>query len=120
MTSWKLYHNPQCSKSREALRMIQATGLRCEIVEYLKTPPNQEEIRDMIRQLQNPISELVRTKESEFQNRPFDLTSEELVAEGIAKAPRLLERPILWGPQGAVIGRPLERISEALNNRQKP
>jgi arsenate reductase len=116
MTSWKLYHNPQCSNSREALQMIQAAGVKCEVVEYLKTPPNREEIRRLIRELQGPIAELIRIKDVEFQANPFDVNSEELVAERITSSPRLLERPILWGPQGAVIGRPLERIRKALES----
>lgn len=119
MTSWKLYHNSQCSKSREALRIIQTAGVECEVVEYLKTPPDREEIRRLIRELQGPIAELVRIKEAEFQANPFDVNSEELVAERIASSPRLLERPILWGPQGAVIGRPLERISKAIEAGEK-
>jgi arsenate reductase len=117
MNSWKLYHNPQCSKSREALQMIQAAGLECEVVEYLKTPPDRDELRRLIRELRSPLAELVRIKEVEFQDDPFDVNSAELVAERIANSPRLLERPILWGPPGAVIGRPVERIRKVLESR---
>lgn len=114
MKPWKLYHNPQCSKSREALQMVQASGVEYEVVEYLKTPPDREELRRLIGELQSPLAELVRVKEIEFQNEPFDINSPEVVAERLAKSPRLLERPILWGPQGAVIGRPVERIRQVL------
>ena len=114
MAIWTLYHNPQCSKSREALKLIESSGVTFTVVEYLKTPLTREELRLLIHNLKSPLSELVRVKEAEFQENPFDINSEELVIEHLAKTPRLLERPLLWGPQGVVIGRPTERITEAL------
>lgn len=96
--------------------MIEAAGVKHEVVEYLKTPLSYEDVRRLIRELQSPIAELVRIKDAEFQANPFDVNSEEFVAERIANSPHLLERPILWGPQGAVLGRPLERISKALES----
>ncbi len=116
MKPFKLYHNPQCSKSREALQMVRDAGVECEIIEYLKTPPTEEELKHLIHELKSPLSELVRTKEAEFQADPFDTSSEDQVAKWIAKTPRLLERPILRGPHGTVIGRPLERIAELLKS----
>lgn len=40
-----IWHNPRCSKSREALAILQATpGVEVEIVDYLKTPPSRAEL----------------------------------------------------------------------------
>lgn len=114
MKPLRLYHNPQCSKSREALQILETEGVDFEVVEYLKTPPTRDEIKHLIRELRGPIAELVRAKEPEFLAHPFDVNDKEVVAERIAKIPRLLERPILWGPKGAIVGRPIERIVEAL------
>lgn len=35
-----LYHNPQCSKSRATMGLLDEKGVEAEIIEYLKTPPN--------------------------------------------------------------------------------
>ena len=35
-----IYHNPRCSKSRQALDLLRAKGVEPKIVEYLKTPPD--------------------------------------------------------------------------------
>jgi arsenate reductase len=115
MTLWRLYHNPKCSKSREALRVLEDSGVTFEVIECLQTPPTQGELKQLIAHLRGPVSELVRSKEAEFLSSPFDVNAADLVADRLAKSPGLLERPILWGPAGAIVGRPVERISQLLS-----
>ena len=43
------YHNPRCSKSREALALLQQRGIEPTIIEYLKKPPTEDELRDVIK-----------------------------------------------------------------------
>lgn len=111
--SWKLYHNPNCSKSREALAELQKRGITFEVVEYLKTPLTLNELSDLATQIVN-FAELVRTKEELFLQEPFDVTSQETVVKKLLEHPRLLERPILQGNGKAAIGRPLQKILDIL------
>ena len=113
--TWKFYHNPQCSKSREALSFLQAQGVEFQTIEYLKNPLTSEELRVLISQLNSPLSSLVRTKESDFVAAPFDLNSVDAVVTGLASSPRLMERPILQGQGKATIGRPLENFLSLLS-----
>lgn len=112
MSQWKIYHNPQCSKSREALALLQARGVEPVIVEYLKTPPTAEELRGLIQMLGVLPSDLVRTKEDLFQELNFDLSSQDAVVENLAKHPKLLERPIVVHGKRAAIGRPVQNIEK--------
>jgi len=41
----KIYHNPRCSTSRNALAMMREKGLEPEIIEYLKTPLSRSELK---------------------------------------------------------------------------
>lgn len=116
MSTWKFYHNPQCSKSREALNLLETQAADFQIVDYLKTPLSVAELRELMAQLNVPISSLVRVKESDFTDAPFDVNSAEEIALQLSKKPRLMERPILQGKGQAVIGRPLEKIEELLKN----
>lgn len=112
MSHWKIYHNPQCSKSREALGLLQARGIQPEIIEYLKQPPTSKELRELVLKLGLTSSAIVRTKEELYQQLNFDVNSLETVVENLAKHPRLLERPIVVKDQIAVIDRPVENIEK--------
>lgn len=111
-----LFHNPRCSKSRDALTLLQQSGHDFTIVEYLKTPLNAAELQSLLTKLQLPARSLLRTKEDEYQTLGLDnpqLTETELIA-AMAAHPRLIERPILVVGDRAAIGRPLEKLQALL------
>ena len=59
-----IYHNPRCSKSRETLALLEAKGVKPEIVHYLQTPPSKAQIKTLAQQLGlNSVREMMRTKE---------------------------------------------------------
>ena len=62
-----LYHNPRCSKSRQTLALIEDRGIEPTIVEYLKTPPNHQQLDSILRGLELEPRELMRTKEAEYK-----------------------------------------------------
>ena len=41
-----IYHNPDCSSSRNTLAMIRQSGEDPEIIEYLKTPPTRARLKN--------------------------------------------------------------------------
>jgi arsenate reductase len=114
MSSWKFYHNPNCSKSREALAWLEAESVSFQTIEYISNPPSIEELQILIGQLHAPVASLVRVKDADFIAAPFNVESPEEVALQLSKKPRLMERPVLQGKNGAVIGRPLDNFKALL------
>lgn len=114
MAKLKIYHNPRCTKSRQTLTLLKEKGEEPDVVEYLKTPPTESEIRDLITKMGGDPSALVRTKEDLYKSLGFDLTSSEVVAKNLAENPKLLERPIVVNGNKAAIGRPPENVLEVL------
>lgn len=110
----RIYHNPRCSKSREGLALLEASGQKFEVVEYLKEAPSEPELLELLKKLGGSFAEAVRTKEEKFLVAKFDLSSPEAVAKGLARHPELLERPIVVRGNKAVIGRPPEKIKSLL------
>ena len=111
-----LYHNPRCSKSREALTLLQAHGVEPIVVPYLDQPPTVERLREVAVRLELPVRALLRPGEVEFEALRLGdsaLTDEALLA-AMAAHPRLIERPIFVHDGRAVIGRPPERVLELL------
>ncbi|MFQ6372369.1 arsenate reductase (glutaredoxin) [Shewanella sp. YIC-542] len=112
MPNVTLFHNPRCSKSREALALLQDAGCQIDIIEYLKTPPDAATLKQLLSQLQLTPRELMRTKESEYKAQGLDnpaLSDDELIAAMVA-TPKLIERPIAIVNDEAVIGRPPEKV----------
>ena len=74
-TQIKIYHNPRCSKSREALNLIEAKGFKAFVVEYIKNPPTYAEIKDLLMKLNLKTQQIIRTNEAlykeKFKNKNF-------------------------------------------------
>ena len=111
-----LFHNPRCSKSRQAKQLLDATGVEYQTVEYLKTPLTKGEIKDVLAKLGLKPRDILRTKEPEYQGLGLGdpSVSDEKILSAIESNPVLLERPIFIKGNKAVIGRPPERVKELL------
>ncbi len=110
-----IYHNPRCSKSRQALALLRENGVEPEVIEYLKTPPTKTTLRSLLKKLNLSAHEILRTKEDQYADcnlSPHSTQAELLTA--IAANPILLERPIIIKGNRAVIGRPPENVKALL------
>jgi len=111
----KIYHNPRCSKSRQGLAVLQEANVDLEIIEYLKNPLTESELKGLLKKLDIPAIALVRKNEAvwkeQFKNK--DLSEDELI-EAMVAFPKLIERPIVENGDTAVIGRPIEKIRDII------
>ena len=108
----KIYHNPRCGKSRQTLQLLKEQGIDLEIIEYLKTPPNAEELNDILQKLGMEPRELMRKKEAEYKASGLDDQSldRQALINGMVNNPILIERPIVLANNKAAIGRPPEAV----------
>ena len=111
----KIYHNSRCSKSREGLKILENSGKKFEVVNYLEDIPTKDELRNVISCLDIKPINLVRKSETiwkeKFKNSP--LTDEELI-DAMITYPKIIERPIIINGNSAVIGRPASNIDSLL------
>ena len=110
-----IYHFNRCSKSRQALAILEEKGKPFQIRYYIEEPLNSEEIIILQQQLHLPLIELVRTNENSYKelfgtNTPDDSA----LIQAIVDYPILLQRPIVVSDDRAVIARPPERVLEIL------
>lgn len=107
----KVYHNPQCSKSRESLKYLDEHNKEYEVINYMKNPISVSELKLVIEKLGIKPIELVRQKETIWKEnyKGKELSDEEIVTAMIEN-PRLIERPIIVTATKAVIARPTEKI----------
>jgi arsenate reductase len=115
MSNIIIWHNPRCSKSRNAAQLLEEKGINAAIVKYLETPPTKGEIEVVLKMLGISARELMRTKEDIYKELGLkDVEDEEKLIEAMATHPKLIERPIVIKEGKAAIGRPIEKIIELL------
>ncbi|MBB1418447.1 arsenate reductase (glutaredoxin) [Pseudoalteromonas sp. SG44-1] len=111
-----IFHNPRCSKSRETLALLEQKSIQPEIIEYLKTPLNHEQISILVKQLGfSSVRELMRTKEDIYKE--LDLKNEHdenVLIAAMVSNPKLIERPIVVNNNKAALGRPPENVLSVL------
>ena len=111
-----MYHNPRCSKSRQALKLLQERGIEPKIVEYLKTPPDAKTLKSILKKLGMDPRSLMRRKEAPYKelNLADDSLSTDALVGSMVENPILIERPIVLANDKAALGRPPEKVLEIL------
>jgi arsenate reductase len=112
----RIFHNPRCSKSRATLALLQEQGFEPEIILYLESPPDADELRSILRKLGRAPRELLRKGEAEYREQCLGdaaLSDDELIQAMVA-TPKLIERPIVLANERAAIGRPPESVLDIL------
>ncbi|MGB5435213.1 MAG: arsenate reductase (glutaredoxin) [Maribacter sp.] len=113
----QIYHNPRCTKSRQGLAALEASGEPFEIINYLEDVPTKKDLKRILGYLNLPAEKLVRKNEAIWKEHYRGKTlSEEQVIEAMVSYPKLIERPIVLKGDKAVIGRPTENIRELLKD----
>ena len=110
------WHNPRCSKSREALALLRQHGVQPQIRAYLTDPPSLDALKTVIAALGLPGARaLMRTREKRYAELGLkDVSDEGKLMAAMAANPQLIERPVLINGARAALGRPPERILDAL------
>ena len=112
LMSVTIYHNPRCTKSRQALALIEQRGIKPKVIEYLATPLSEAELKRLLKLLGMAPRDLLRQKEAEYKQAKLDDpdVSDAEIIRAMVKYPRLIERPIVVAGSKAALGRPPENI----------
>lgn len=116
MSQIKIYHNPACGTSRNTLALIRHAGLEPVVIEYLKTPPSLESLRELVAAVGVGVRGLLREKGTPFAELGLaePKWSDEQLLGFITQHPILLNRPVVISPLGAKLCRPSEEVLELL------
>jgi arsenate reductase len=113
----RVYHNPVCSKSRGALEILGDRGVDVEVVEYLKERPSRADLERILDALPDEPAALVR-KDKRFTELGLDeadYQTRDAVIDVLLEHPELMERPVVFRGERALICRPSERVLELLD-----
>src|SRR5690348_5145965 len=115
MSETVIYFNPKCGTCHKALAILEEKKLQPRKVEYLKTPPSEKELDEILKKLNLPPEALARKKESVYAEKVGDrsLTRAQWLTL-FHENPILIERPVVVIGERAVIARPPEKIHDLL------
>lgn len=105
----RLYHNPRCSKSRQAVKILTDKGVSFQEHRYLEEGIMEEDLPILA-----SLTGIIRKQEKEFKELDFAVNSVNDVIKALRSRPKLLERPVLIKGGKAIIGRPPEEILDLI------
>jgi arsenate reductase len=113
-----IYHNPRCSKSRKTLELLEQYQQHPQVIEYLKTPPDAQTLKQILTKLGISARELLRSKEEEYKLAGLadPNLSDDAVIAAMVKYPKLIERPIVVAGNRAILGRPPEKVLDLIKH----
>jgi arsenate reductase len=119
--SIKIYHNPKCGTSRNTLALIENAGIQPEVIEYLKTPPSKQALKDLIDKMGAPVRDVIRAKEPLYLELKLDdmTLSDDVLIDAMVANPILINRPIVVTDLGVKLCRPSERVLDILSASQQ-
>jgi arsenate reductase (glutaredoxin) len=116
MADITIYHNPSCGTSRNTLALIRHAGIEPVVIEYLKTPPGKERLRELVAATGQPVRALLRDKGTPYAE--LDLGNpkwrDEELLDFMVRHPILMNRPLVVTPLGTALCRPSEAVLELL------
>ena len=116
MSAVKIFHNPQCGTSRNALALIREAGIEPEVVLYLDTPPTREELAQLVRDCGLSPRQAMRDKSELYESLQLGEPhwSDAQLLDFMAQHPALINRPIVVTPRGTRLCRPADQVLELL------
>ena len=112
MAEYRIFHNPRCSKSRQALEILESNDKNYEIFLYLQETLNKKSIKSVLDILGLNPKDILRSGEVEYKENKlsqYDDEDEKLI-DFMIKYPKIIERPIVIKGNKGVIGRPPENV----------
>ncbi len=121
MTHITIYHNPKCSKSRQALAYIEEAGYTPQIINYLQTPLSLENLTALVKRSGLSIHDFIRPNEALYTILALDKeTDDDSLLKAIVANPILLQRPVVETDKHVIIARPAEKVLTLLRENDKP
>ena len=112
MAEYRIFHNPRCSKSRQALEILESNNKDYEIFLYLQETLDKKSIKNVLDILGLNPKDILRSGEAEYKENKLSQygAEDEALIDFMIKYPKIIERPIVIRGNKGVIGRPPENV----------
>jgi len=111
-----VYQKPTCTTCRQVYTVLKESGVDFDAVNYYVDPISKPKLKELLRKMGLPASELLRKKEDVYKELKLsekNLNDDQIV-DLMVKHPDLIQRPIVEKGDRAILARPAERLKEIL------
>src|SRR4051794_21374222 len=117
MTKLFVYHNPGLGQARGVLEILHDRDVEFDVVEYLKHPLSRADFERILDAIPDEPAELVRKDKrfTELGLNADDYTTREAVIDLLLEHPELMQRPIVFKGDEALIARPSDKVLSFLD-----
>ena len=108
MAKPRVYHYPNCSTCKKALKWLSSHEVEVELIDIVKNPPSKAELREVLKSSGIPLRKLFNTsgvsyREGGFGERLPTMKEAEAI-DALAQDGKLIKRPLLLGKGLALVG----------------
>ena len=116
MSQITVYQKPTCTTCKQVYTTLKESGVDFNAVNYYIDPISKSKLKELLKKMGIPASELLRKKEAIYQELKLSekKLTEDQILDLMAKHPDLIQRPIVEKGAKAILARPAERIKEIL------
>ena len=114
-----IYHNPRCSKSRDALRFLNDSGLKPTIVLYMDAGWTAEILVSLKQSTDLDWEKMLRTDAARELKTAIANADNKKIIDYVIQNPVALERPFVTTPKGTRLCRPLSALLEIIDERPR-
>jgi arsenate reductase len=108
-----IYHNPKCTTSCNVLAMIEETGAKPKVVEYLKAGWTKPQLKALFAAAGLTPREAMRKKAAEDLGISEKATAAQIL-DAMVENPVLVERPFVEANKSVRLCRPKDKVHEIL------
>ena len=112
MSKITIYHNPSCGTSRNTLALLREKGVEPKVVEYLKVGWTEPQLTALFKAMGVRPRDVLRVRgtNAEALGLTDPAASDATLIAAMVKEPILVERPIVVGPRGTALCRPVDKV----------
>ena len=114
-----IYHNPKCSKSRDALRFLNESGVKPQVILYLDAGWTTETLVSLKQNTGLGWDQMLRTDAAKELATTIANDDDQQIIDYVIANPVALERPFVSTQKGTRLCRPLTLLLEIIDERPK-
>jgi arsenate reductase len=116
MANIVIYQKPTCSTCRQAVQLINASGIPFTAVNYYERPFSKTQLKALLKKANLSPRDVLRTKEDLYKDLGLAKKnlSDDALIDLMITHPDLIQRPIVEKGETALLARPADTVKQLL------